>query len=106
MVDPIECSAQIRVEYPPALGVAPTTHNVDNCDRVLAASARPEPVCPGREPGLPLWFQRVAATCLVDTVGHHGDGCFIPLLLQSPVGMFRVWCGCGSALGHQDGRGH
>ena len=76
MVDPVECSAEVRVEYPPALGVLPTTP-VDNCDRVLAASARPEPVCSGREPGLPLWFQCVAAACLVDTVGYRGDVRFI-----------------------------
>jgi hypothetical protein len=71
MVDPVECRGQVRVQYPPALGVFPAAHDVDYCDRVLAASARPKPIGSGREPGLPLRFQCVTTARLVDAVGYR-----------------------------------
>ena len=55
MVDPVECRGQVRVQYPPRADRA--VASVDDCDRVLAATARPESVTSGCEPGLPFRFQ-------------------------------------------------
>jgi hypothetical protein len=73
MVDVVECGTQVRVKYPPALRVLPATHDMDDGDRVLAASTQPEPIGSGREPGLPLRFQCITATRLVDAIGQHGN---------------------------------
>ena len=42
-------------------------------DRVGTATARPEPIRLGFEPGLPFGFQRVTDPCLVAPVGQHGN---------------------------------
>ena len=70
MVDLVECRRQVGVKNPPAPGPA---DGVDHLDRVMATAARPEPVRSGREPGLPLGLQRVAAARLVAAVHQHGN---------------------------------
>jgi transposase len=69
------CTAAVRSasENPPAPRVFPAAHDMDDRDRVLTASARPEPIRSGRQPGLPLWFRCVPGACLVGTVGDHGN---------------------------------
>ena len=61
MVDPVERRRQVRVEYPPPGRVGALADLVDGLDRVMAATAGPEPVGPRLEPGLPLGLQRVDA---------------------------------------------
>jgi hypothetical protein len=58
----------------------------------MAASARPEPVRSGLEPGFPLGLQRVADPLLVAAVHDHRHGRFILPLLQTCAGMFLDWC--------------
>ena len=73
MVDFVECRGQVCVQNPSALRVFPAAHDVDDRDRVLTTSARPEPIRSGREPGLPLGFQRVPAARLVSAISYRGD---------------------------------
>src|SRR6266702_2231245 len=92
VVDSVERRSQIRVQRPRALGHRAFAHLVDRLDRVVAASARPEPVRSGLEPGLPLGFQRAADPVLVTAVHDHWDGDFILPLLQSRAGLDLVSC--------------
>ena len=73
VVDSVECRGQVRVQNPPAPRVFPAAHNMDDRDRVLTTSARPEPVRSGREPGLPLGFQRIPAARLVSAISYRGN---------------------------------
>ena len=73
MIDFVERRGQVGVQRPHALGHRALAHVVDRRDRVLAAAARPEPVRPGFEPGLPLRFQRVTDPLLVTAVHQHGN---------------------------------
>ena len=73
MGDQVERRCQIRVQRPhPPCALALGGH-VDGLDRVLAATARPEPVGPRLEPGLPLGLQRAHDPCLVHAVENHRD---------------------------------
>ena len=73
MVELVERRGQVRVKGPYSCGPAALARVVDRLDRVLAAAARPEPVGPGFEPGLPLRLQRVLGPCLVTAVHEHGN---------------------------------
>ena len=73
MADFVERRCQVGVQRPCALGHRAFAHVVNRADRVLAAAARPEPVRPGFEPGLPLRFQRVTDPLLVAAVHQHGN---------------------------------
>ena len=57
-----------------ALAGLPSCGHEDGLHRVLAAAARPEPIRPGLEPGLPLGLQRAAARACKRPIGDHGDG--------------------------------
>ena len=59
MIDAVERRGQVRVQRPHAPGRRAFARVVDRRDRVLAATARPEPIRSGLEPGLPLRLQRV-----------------------------------------------
>jgi hypothetical protein len=50
---------QVCVEEPLAFDVLAVQRPVDRLDRIMAATARPEPIRSGLEPGLPLGLQRV-----------------------------------------------
>ena len=69
----VECLCQIGVQRPQAVRASALDDLVDGLDRVVAAAARPKPVGPRLEPGLPLGLQRVDDTCLVAPVGDHGN---------------------------------
>jgi hypothetical protein len=57
MVDAVERGSQIGVQRPQALaGLSPRGHE-DGLHRVLAGTARPEPIRSGLEPSLPLGLQ-------------------------------------------------
>jgi site-specific DNA recombinase len=71
VVDFIERRSQVRVQRPQAFGHRPFTRRVDHADRVLAATARPEPIRLRLEPGLPLRFQRVTDPSLVASVQNN-----------------------------------
>ena len=67
----------------------------------LRASLKDRSFCP-----LPVRERMIPQARRQATPVRDRDGCFILLLLQSRVGMrVGVWA-VGSALGHQDGRGH
>ena len=84
-MDPMPRSG-LRLEPTGAAGFSRSPY-VDDRDRVLTTPARPEPICPGREPGLPLGFQRIPAARLVRAISYRGDECFI---LRSFPGVGRL----------------
>ena len=62
--------------------------------RLCGRPLRPKPIRARHEIRLEDRFQHQLGRRLGHPVAHRGDGCFIPLLLQSWVGMFgRLW-GC------------
>ena len=71
VIDLVERRRQVGVKNPHPLGARPLADGVDRLDRVMAASARPEPVRTRFEPGLPLGFQRVTDPSLVASVHDH-----------------------------------
>jgi len=73
MIDAVERRRQIRVERPTPPGVRAPGDVEDGVDRIVAATARPEPVGPGLEPCLPLGFQRVDDPGLKAPVDNHPD---------------------------------
>ena len=73
MVDSVERRRQVRVQDPPPLGVRAPRDVEDGLDRVMAATARPEPIRPGLEPCFPLGFQRVDDPGLEHPVDDHGN---------------------------------
>jgi site-specific DNA recombinase len=73
MVDAVERRGQVGIQRPHAPGHRALAHVADRRDRVLAATARPEPIRPGLEPGLPLRLQRVTDPLLVAAVHQHGN---------------------------------
>src|SRR5258707_9457887 len=87
VADLVDRARQVRVKNPHPRGL-PAQGLEQRLDRIMAAAARPEPIRPGLEPGLPLGLQRVAHPALMAAVGEHGDGAFIMPLLQSGVWMF------------------
>ena len=78
----VERPGQIGVQRPQAFRASALDDLVDGLDRVMAAAARPKPVGPRLEPGLPLGLQRGDDPCLVASIGDHGDSGFILHLLQ------------------------
>jgi DNA invertase Pin-like site-specific DNA recombinase len=73
VADPVERRRQVRVQSPPPGRAGALAHLVDGLDRVVAATAGPEPVRPRLEPGLPLGFQRARRQGLQPPVGDHGN---------------------------------
>ena len=73
MINFVERRGQVGVQRPHALGQRPRAGGENRCNRVMAATARPEPVGSGFEPGLPLGLQRVADPLLVAAVHQHGN---------------------------------
>lgn len=71
VIDAVERRCQIRVEHPHPLGPWALASGVDRLDRVMTATAGPEPVGPCLEPCLPLRFQCVEHDRLQRTVGDH-----------------------------------
>ena len=70
VADLVECACQVRVKNPhppglPAQGVEKRFY------RVVAAAARPEPIGPGLEPGLPLGLQRITYPRLVAPIRNN-----------------------------------
>jgi hypothetical protein len=77
VADPVKRRRQVRIEHPgPARGgtAAAFAHLEDGLDRVMAATARPEPIRLRLEPRFPLWFQCISRHGLQRPVGDHGDG--------------------------------
>lgn len=72
MIDPVERRRQVGVYDPHPFALA-FQRGEQRGDRIGAATARPEPIRSGLEPGLPLRFQRVPDPCLVAAVGEHGN---------------------------------
>src|SRR6266851_864471 len=64
VADLVECACQISVKNPHPPGF-PVQGVVQGFYRVVTAAARPEPVGPGLEPGLPLGLQRITYPCLM-----------------------------------------
>jgi site-specific DNA recombinase len=87
VADAVERARQVSVKNPHPAAVAAQGAEQEP-DRVVAGPARPEPVRPGLEAGLPLGFQRIADPGLMAPVHDHRDGRFILVLLQPCVGMF------------------
>ncbi len=82
MGDPVERPSQIRVQHPPAFRAFAPRGPVDRADRVMAATARPEPIGPRLEPRLPLGLQRVHDPSPMSPVENHviPSGRRLPLL--------------------------
>ena len=85
MVDPVERRRQIRVKRPPPGRAGALAHLVDGLDRVMAATAGPEPVRPRLEPCLPLWLQRVRRQRLQRPVGDHRNAERAPFSRAAPL---------------------
>jgi site-specific DNA recombinase len=73
MINAVERGGQVSVQRPEALAGLPSCGHEDGLHRVLAGAARPEPIRPGLEPGLPLGLQRPRRQGLQRPVGDHGD---------------------------------
>ena len=73
MINAVERGGQVGVQRPHALAGHPSCGHEDGLHRVLAGAARPEPIRPGLEPGLPLGLQRPRRQGLQRPVGDHGD---------------------------------
>ncbi len=73
VIDSVECRRQIRIEHPPAGGVATPRHVEDGLDSVVAAPAGTKPIGFRLEPGLPLGFQRADHLRLTHAVDDHGN---------------------------------
>src|SRR5687768_412662 len=71
MADLVERRGQVSVQRPHSFGPRAFAGVVGRADRVVAATARTEPVGAGFEPGLPLGFQRGADPALMATVRDH-----------------------------------
>ena len=71
MIDAVERRGQVGIQRPHAAGHRALAHVVDRRDRVMAATARPEPIRSGLEPGLPLGLQRVLDPVLVTPIQDH-----------------------------------
>ncbi len=71
--DAVERPGQTCVQNPPPFRAVALDGLVDRLDRVVAATARPEPIGPRLEPGLPLGLQRIDRPSLVCSVGDHCD---------------------------------
>jgi hypothetical protein len=73
MIDLVERRGQVGVQRPHPFGPRAFAGVVDRADRVVAATARAEPVRAGFEPGLPLGFQRGTDPALMAPVRDHRD---------------------------------
>jgi len=71
VADSVKCGFQVRVKYPYPVSLLEAYRVVDSLDRVVAAAARPEPVLPGIQPGLPFGFQRVTHPGLLGAVSDR-----------------------------------
>jgi hypothetical protein len=72
MINLVERRRQVGVHDPHPLALA-FQRGEQRGDRVGAATARPEPIRSGLEPGLPFRFQRMADPCLMAAVSEHGN---------------------------------
>ena len=86
MVEAVERRRQVGVEHPQTLRVGAARRRVDRHDRVVAATARTEPVGLRLEPGLPLGLQRVHRQGLKAPVGDHGN----PERAAAPVALGHI----------------
>jgi site-specific DNA recombinase len=73
VIELVERGGQVGVQRPHTLAGLTACGHEDSLHRVLAAAARPEPIRPGLEPGLPLGFQRGRRQGLKRPVGDHGN---------------------------------
>ena len=71
--DAIERPGQIRVQNPRPFWASALDDLEHGLDRVMATTARPEPVRPRLEPRLPLGLQPFDDPCLMAPVGDHGN---------------------------------
>ncbi len=70
VIDAVERSGQIGVEYPSTLCALTAQRLEDGLDGVVAAAPRPKPIGPRFEARLPLGFQRVLHASLLHAIGR------------------------------------
>jgi DNA invertase Pin-like site-specific DNA recombinase len=106
VVDGVEAGLDIALDHP-LIGVG--GEHACLGDRVVSASIRAKPVGTRLKVRLPDGFQHQLQRRLYHSVSDRRDGCFIPLLLQSRVGMFGSvveLCWPGWPLVEHGARGH